>query len=351
MEKEALVQLAASTMAWQVVSIAIATALAAAREGPWIEKFLADGRSLIVREVDGKLIVREVDGKLTLCVDDDVVVVDDDDVMSWSDSGSVAEGNDCFEEYGTSFSEKKPKQMGTFAYLKNAFFRLLVHFFLYHLTNLLNVSSAAAAKGRRRRGEKDERLVVGEKEKEEEQTRSVGEEKDEEEKLLAEGFERLASFEAITFFEDMWTTNFYETFLTAEKENPTVDTWETTLEHTSSRTVLTFHPLGIPLPRWCGLSGLAIPTTKKQRKHGNLVREDSQFQGFPFASAMSVQTAWLYKDKTMRLFYKCAFDDNVPTWIRTLVRRNSKDEIFIVNERMVNFAKTIYKELPTSLPS
>ena len=351
MEKEALVQLAASTMAWQVVSIAIATALAAAQEGPSIgrEKFLADGRSLIVREVDGKL---------TLCDDDDFVMVDDDDVMSWSDSGSVAEGNDCFEEYGTeeygtssSSSEKTPTTMGTFAYLKNAFFRLLVHFFLYHLTNLLNVSSAAAAKGRRRRGEKDERLVVGEKEKEEEQTRSVGEEKDEEEKLLLEGFERLASFEAITFFEDMWTTNFYETFLTAEKENPTVDTWETTLEHTSSRTVLTFHPLGIPLPRWCGLSGLAIPTTKKQRKHGNLVREDSQFQGFPFASAMSVQTAWLYKDKTMRLFYKCAFDDNVPTWIRTLVRRNSKDEIFIVNERMVNFAKTIYKELPTSLPS
>eukprot|EP00633_Aureoumbra_lagunensis_P008789 CAMPEP_0197315190 /NCGR_PEP_ID=MMETSP0891-20130614/37149_1 /TAXON_ID=44058 ORGANISM="Aureoumbra lagunensis, Strain CCMP1510" /NCGR_SAMPLE_ID=MMETSP0891 /ASSEMBLY_ACC=CAM_ASM_000534 /LENGTH=406 /DNA_ID=CAMNT_0042804027 /DNA_START=202 /DNA_END=1422 /DNA_ORIENTATION=- len=187
-------------------------------------------------------------------------------------------------------------------------------------------------------------------------------------KKMLEDFFELDDFiykvDLVTAYKRLWSNpTFFTSFLHAENEQPQVQDWTPDPDGLLRRRVDCRHPLGVPLPRWCGLRGFAIPTVKLQvALPPLLVIETSNFEGFPFATTFNVQTAWHFSpgpdpNTTKCIVYtRCGFDDMVPSWVRSLVTNKSKDEILLVNKRMahlaeINLAQNSAHSLLSSAPS
>ena len=238
------------------------------------------------KTLDYGLIIREDQGLLVLC----------DDETPW------LRMEDSFAELGLDLEPEKMSVFGIFVTWLSLFWRLFLRCF---------VSS-------------EEQQEVSEERKE----------TADDEKPL-EGYDFVVGRFAVPerAFEKIWTdeTGIYEAFLVAENERPEVTKWDDSI-----RRIVTYHPLAIPVPRWCGLQGLAIPTTKVQTYKPNLVTETSHFTGFPFATAMTVQTAWSIQANVLHVSGTCSFDPSVPIWLQSLVKAKSKDELIAVNTRLAN---------------
>ncbi|KAJ8604013.1 hypothetical protein CTAYLR_003362 [Chrysophaeum taylorii] len=139
--------------------------------------------------------------------------------------------------------------------------------------------------------------------------------------------------------EALWgSAEFYAKVL--DGEEPKVGEW-----HNGSRRVDTRHPLNVPVPRWCGLRGFAIPTIKLQRKAGLVVRERSSFAGFPMSNSLAVETAWVCspvdQGTLVEVRFKLDFEPIMPTWLRPIIITKSRAELLVVNRRTVDVARDL----------
>lgn len=125
-----------------------------------------------------------------------------------------------------------------------------------------------------------------------------------------------------------------------DKEEPMVGDWVDEVRRVDCR-----HPLAVPVPRWCGLSGLSIPTVKLQRREApRVVLERSSFAGFPLADAFVVETAWVFDAETdgttsVKVKFRLDFESYVPGWLRPLVVSKTRAELVIFNDGLARVAR------------
>ena len=154
---------------------------------------------------------------------------------------------------------------------------------------------------------------------------------------------RVAAAPAATFRRVWEDGAFYKGFLEESGDyDVSGEAWARAPDGSRRRAFRLQHPLGIPVPRWVGVT--SVPTVKEQRAFVDhetssfAVYETSSFTGIPYGETLSVETVCRILSAAgggarVRVAFRCVLSPSFPTWLSGIIVYKTEAELNAVYGR------------------